>query len=572
MSGFLYSIAFKIAGQSQVEKAIAVTDRLDSSVNRVSSSTQSASTQFQNAGTSAESAWGKAKSAVAGYISVAAAIAATVSSLSAAKDFDALGRAIDSATGGKGAENIAFLNQKVKDLKLPLKESLEGFKLLAGGLRGSGLESEAQRIFSGVASASRVAQLSGDETEGVFRAMSQMASKGRIASEELRGQLAERLPGAFQIAANSMGVTTQKLNKMLELGQVGAKEFLPAFADAMEKEFGKDVANALDSPLAKYTDFQNKLLQLQITFGEKLMPVAIRFMQGFLIPAVVFIGDNIDALINLGIAAGIVWASMKVGSIVMGVLSVATSVMTATMGKASFAMKGLAAAGKLLNIVMAANPVGVVIAGLLLLGFVIYKAWNTFEGFRGFLFASIAVFKEVGSIIYDYMIQPFMSLGKVILGVFTLDKNLIKEGITDAADALYNSTLGAGERIANAFNTGWQKGVDNFNYEPPTTAALDGLLSKYTKKDQFRMKGVMDVSDKFDKQRGENNGVDDKVKKGAQSIIGGGKQQKIFNININNLVRELKVIAQDAKIGEAEIQSVVERSLIKAVNSVNLIQ
>ena len=42
-------------------------------------------------------------------------------------------------------------------------------------------------------------------------ALAQMASKGTVQAEELRGQLGERLPGAFKIAAAAMGVTQAEL-------------------------------------------------------------------------------------------------------------------------------------------------------------------------------------------------------------------------------------------------------------------------------------------------------------------------------------------------------------------------
>lgn len=47
--------------------------------------------------------------------------------------------------------------------------------------------------------------LSKDQMDGVFLALGQMISKGKVQAEELRGQLGERLPGAFDMAAKAMG-------------------------------------------------------------------------------------------------------------------------------------------------------------------------------------------------------------------------------------------------------------------------------------------------------------------------------------------------------------------------------
>jgi hypothetical protein len=56
--------------------------------------------------------------------------------------------------------------------------------------------------------------------------------------EELRGQIGDRLPGAFQIAADSMGLTTKELDKLVTKGGLTAEEFLPRFAAQLDKTFG----------------------------------------------------------------------------------------------------------------------------------------------------------------------------------------------------------------------------------------------------------------------------------------------------------------------------------------------
>jgi len=62
-----------------------------------------------------------------------------------------------------------------------------------------------------------------------------------VQAEELRGQLGERLPGAFQIAARAMGVTEVELNKLMETGQVFSADFLPKFAAQLRKELAGSV-------------------------------------------------------------------------------------------------------------------------------------------------------------------------------------------------------------------------------------------------------------------------------------------------------------------------------------------
>ncbi|MCV2359628.1 tape measure protein [Paucibacter sp. TC2R-5] len=183
------------------------------------------------------------------------ALVGTVASLSkeanaAALAVDKMNRTLEFASGsGKAfADNSEFLRAKVRELGLDLKSAGDGFAKVAASAKNTGLEGEGVRsVFDAVAKASTVMGLSAEDTSGVLLAIGQMISKGTVASEELRGQLGERLPGAFQTAARAMGVTTGELGKMLEQGQVATDVFLPRFAAQMRTDMAGSVAAAADS-------------------------------------------------------------------------------------------------------------------------------------------------------------------------------------------------------------------------------------------------------------------------------------------------------------------------------------
>ena len=98
--------------------------------------------------------------------------------------------------------------------------------------------SQTQKIFESVTKTSGVLGLKTDELTGVYLALEQMMSKGKVTTEELRRQLGERLPGAFGIMAKALGVTIPKLDQMLKKGEVLSTEALPKFAIQLEKSFG----------------------------------------------------------------------------------------------------------------------------------------------------------------------------------------------------------------------------------------------------------------------------------------------------------------------------------------------
>ena len=146
------------------------------------------------------------------------------------------------------AKEFEFIRATAGRLSLDLSAVANGYSSLAASAKGTRLEGQGTRdIFSAIAEASGKLRLSADETQGALLAVSQIISKGTVSAEELRGQLGERLPGAFQIAARSMGVTTAELGKLLEQGALASEDFLPRFAAELRKTFGTNATTQIES-------------------------------------------------------------------------------------------------------------------------------------------------------------------------------------------------------------------------------------------------------------------------------------------------------------------------------------
>ena len=136
-----------------------------------------------------------------------------------------------------GEASFTYLTELTESFGLELLSTADAYAKLSAAAKGSELESQTQSIFRGVSTAAAALGLSVAETDGIFRALEQMISKGNVQAEELRGQLGERLPGAFQAAAKAMGVTTAELNDMLERGEVLASDLLPRLAAELEHTY-----------------------------------------------------------------------------------------------------------------------------------------------------------------------------------------------------------------------------------------------------------------------------------------------------------------------------------------------
>lgn len=155
------------------------------------------------------------------------------------------------------AGNLEFVRSTSARLGLEVQSTTKEFaKFMAAGKGTEFSGRELRDVFSSVAKASAVLGLSSDETAGTLNALQQMISKGTVQAEELRGQLGERLPGAFQLAARAMGVTTAELGKMLERGEITAYQLLPALGRELDRAFGPSTeraARSLNSEINRMT-------------------------------------------------------------------------------------------------------------------------------------------------------------------------------------------------------------------------------------------------------------------------------------------------------------------------------
>lgn len=121
---------------------------------------------------------------------------------------------------------------------------------------------ETQKIFDSMSKAAGTLGLKTDELSGVYLALEQMISKGKVTTEELRRQLGERLPGAFGIMASALGVTIPQLDKMMKKGEVMSKEALPKFAEAVEKAYGIESLKKVDTLAAAQGRMSTQFTQL----------------------------------------------------------------------------------------------------------------------------------------------------------------------------------------------------------------------------------------------------------------------------------------------------------------------
>lgn len=165
------------------------------------------------------------------------------------------------------ATEFEYVRELSRRLGLELFTTADAYTSLTAATKGTTLQGQATRdIFEAVSIAMSSLGKSSADTQGALLAISQIVSKGNVSLEELRGQLGERLPGAFQLAANAMGMSTSELDKFVSSGNLTAEVFLPKFAAELKKTFG-DVRD-MEGFTASLNRMKNSLDEAYITIGK----------------------------------------------------------------------------------------------------------------------------------------------------------------------------------------------------------------------------------------------------------------------------------------------------------------
>lgn len=149
--------------------------------------------------------------------------------------------------GAAAQTQLQAVYEQTDRVGLKYAETAEAAKSFFAAGQGTSLAPQLQDIFRAVTNAGAALQLSTDDINGTFIALGQMISKGKVQAEELRGQLGERLPGAFQMAAKAMGMTTAELDKFMADGKLTAEDLLPRLAEALQDQYGRAAEEAADT-------------------------------------------------------------------------------------------------------------------------------------------------------------------------------------------------------------------------------------------------------------------------------------------------------------------------------------
>lgn len=404
---------------TEKERAASVTGRLSNANRKLAGDTGKAKVETNGLAAAYRKLYGESRKS----LSVTQRLRGQVLSLVAAYGgfygvIRLLGRVIDAYRVLEGVQNrlnaafqgdtaqasadFDWLRRNADRLGISLAVLGDEYSKFAVAAKAAGFANDSIRTsFIRVAEAGRVNKLSMEQMSGIFLALQQMISKGKITSEELRRQLGDRLPGAFNIMADALGMTTAELDKAMKAGEVLSDESnMLKFAEELEKRFGGSLAASLETmttamgrlgnaafiALTKFGQggFIESFTELMVEATEALQSAEFESFMDRLSKATAILIDALTILVEnfrLVFAAATAFAAIKLTPIVVALASkmwgLFTAIEASAAGMVTFVrgarVAGTAAAGAAVNVgrltlafraLLSSTGIGLLITGI----------------------------------------------------------------------------------------------------------------------------------------------------------------------------------------------------------------
>ncbi|MBR7170379.1 MAG: tape measure protein [Alistipes sp.] len=141
-----------------------------------------------------------------------------------------------SSSAQEFADSQKWLLDVSKRYGVGINTLTSGFAKFKSAADNAGMSlSDQKQIFEAVSRASVAYALSAEDQRGIFITLQQMMSKGKVMAEELRLQMAERMPVALQAMAAASKTTVAGLDALMKKGKVLSSEVLPEFARQLNR-------------------------------------------------------------------------------------------------------------------------------------------------------------------------------------------------------------------------------------------------------------------------------------------------------------------------------------------------
>ncbi len=237
---------------------------------------------------------------------------------------------------------------------LSIVEATRGVTDIFARLRPLGISlKDIETTFIGFNTIAKLAGLNATEASAAFTQLAQGLGSGRLQGDEFRS-IAEQVPQLLKAISDETGIASGKLKDFASKGLLRSDIILRALAKSAEEGANKIGAIMDASPAEVFKEFNNAVLELQLSLGTRLLPAILKVTKATtaLTEAVIkFIDSPIaeTAAIFAGIAFAIKGVSVVVPAVTAGLAGLAVKLQIAATASALTAtgLKGTAAAALL---------------------------------------------------------------------------------------------------------------------------------------------------------------------------------------------------------------------------------
>jgi len=174
-------------------------------------------------------------------------------------------------TGEEVDDMLGFLQRQADRLGLDILSVQRTFPRLAISMMESGQSADTvRRIYEVWGSSMRVLGLEAQNQELVWKALTQVFSKGTVSAEELRQQLGDQLPAVFNLLEQELErVTGAEVNLFDEMrrGNVSSEAML-LLTERLAETYGSQVGPAMQTASAQMARLRNRFTEFALLVGQ----------------------------------------------------------------------------------------------------------------------------------------------------------------------------------------------------------------------------------------------------------------------------------------------------------------
>lgn len=453
---------------------------------------------------------------------------------------------------GVETDKVMTYLRQLGDISGGQKEKLDGLSLVMGQVSAAGKLSGQDNLQFINAGFNPLKELQKMHPEKTYAELQKAMSKGAITSQHV----AEALQHATQEGGQFYGMMDRQ-SKTLAGRFASLVDNIQEMAVGLYQKIEPILKSVVDN-IAGFIPYVSQVLKTLfdwIVAGVGWVKSAVEWMIKWK-DELMLVG-SIIGMLTLLIQAKTIALTIYYG-LVQGVIAV---------------MNAWTAVQTMLNLVMTANPIGLIIVGIGALIAVIVYCWNKFAGFRAFLITMWDTMKQFGNIIKEYVVnrikEMIAGLGKIAGALLKLFKGDFSGAFSEFKDGVGNlmgkdsatKAFKASKEVVHNIKGEWQKNLKKEEAKDAKKSKEDSSIKTPSQKGSVRTEWTA-IGEGSDKKNGK--GHHGKGTKTGEALATGGSRPTNITISIGKLIETMKVMMME-KADTAELEKLVLQALNRSL-------